>query len=165
MARKYLRYAKKEGEEMLQGICVKADSAEVLSKGENYYLFPNGPEHYYVSKYPNQGAHKGCYHAERFKLKHNEIELHKDRLYSAELIYTYPGYSTKLFQRYFIRPSKTHCYFYKDAEQQKLMGCYPKEWFKDFEEIESVVESEQADVSDFDIQEDKPEMMEQLSLF
>mgnify|MGYP005829165833 CR=1 FL=1 len=152
---------------MLQGICIRADSADVLLQGESYYLFPNGPNHFYVSNFPNHGAHKGCYHAERFHVKHNEIELHKYKLYSAELIYTELGYGTKRFQRYFIRPSKTHCYFYKDAEQKKLMGCYPKGWFTNFEVVKAFKEEELADFTELEDLDDlsESESFEQLSLF
>jgi DNA polymerase len=56
----------------MQGICTKPPDSMVLQKGETYYLFPNGPDHVYVSKFPNQDAHMGC-----FELKHFEVILEK----------------------------------------------------------------------------------------
>lgn len=154
---------------MLQGVCVKADSSELLKSGERYFLFPNGPEHYYVSSFPNQDAHRGCYHAERFEIVTNQ-ELHKEKLYKAQLVYREQGYKGVELGEYFLKVKGTHANFYKDSELSRLRGCFPLGWFSNFEEVplndspEEVVSIEEVELEEI-YAEPEPTEYEQLSLF
>jgi len=131
---------------MLQGICVDPGQTAVLTKGTSYYLFPNGSNHYYVSNFPNQGAHKGCYSKEYFQLDEQEIwpeepelrdiQLDPNKIYRASLIWRRSGYRGTALKEYFLKTKKTHAYFYHDEDLQKLCGCFPFHWFAGVEEVE-----------------------------
>ncbi|MGM0903086.1 MAG: hypothetical protein ACQEXB_18555 [Bacillota bacterium] len=166
---------------MLQGICVDPGQTAVLTKGTSYYLFPNGANHYYVSKYPNPEAHKGCYSKEYFQLIEKEIwpdepekrdiQLEPDKVYKARLIWRKPGYKGTVLKEYFLKPKKTHAYFYLDEDLQKLCGCFPFHWFVGFEEVEpdKVVGDINLDFTEADLFLEetvhKEVVFEQLSLF
>lgn len=45
---------------MIKGIC-DTDKYTPLEKGQEYYLFPCGEYHYYVSKFNSPTAHYGVY--------------------------------------------------------------------------------------------------------
>lgn len=155
---------------MLQGICVNPLNTEVLNKGERYFLFPNGPHHYYVSRFPNPGAHRGCFLAESFELIDNEIELHKDKLYKAQLVYREPGYKDVELTEYFLKVRTTHADFYRDQQLTRMRACFPLEWFTDFEEVDpEEAEMITEELMDIDLEEipmePEPTEFEQLSLF
>lgn len=127
---------------MLQGICTDNTNSLVLSIGKRYFLFPNGPNHYYVSRFPNEGSHTGSFQSKHFQIK--ELQLDQDKVYKARLIWTQPGYrrSTE-FKDYYISPRKTHGYFYHDSKLTKCGGCFPLTWFDEFEEV-AIEEEESA---------------------
>jgi len=175
---------------MLQGICIDSGQTAVLAKGATYYLFPNGSKHYYVSKFPNQGAHRGCYSKEYFKLieqelwpeepQQREIQLDPDKVYRALLIWRRPGYKGTELKEYYLKSKKTHAYFYHDEGLTRCAGCFPLHWFAGFEEIvesaEEILDIIDHEVPDFDIKfhenkqflaESEPEITnyQQLSLF
>ncbi|EOO04909.1 hypothetical protein IAW_05726 [Bacillus cereus str. Schrouff] len=52
----------------MQGICINADISTELKLGQEYYLFPAKPNHFYVSRFDNKGANFGCYQSERFRI-------------------------------------------------------------------------------------------------
>ncbi|PAD67311.1 hypothetical protein CHH83_19690 [Bacillus sp. 7586-K] len=124
---------------MLQGICIDTENTVVLTEGEQYYLFPNGTEHYYVSKFPNEGAHTGCFQAKYFKVIEKEdvamSELDREKVYFAHM-YRKEGYPGLELIEYYIKPKKTHCNIYCDKALTQFKGCFPLDWFTDFEEIE-----------------------------
>lgn len=115
------------------------ENTVVLTEGERYFLFPNGPDHYYVSRLPNENAHTGCFEAKHFQLvDENELimpEIDHEKVYLAHMYKKerYPGLELK---EYFIKHQKTHCNTYHDRELTQFKGCFPLEWFTDFEEIE-----------------------------
>lgn len=158
---------------MFQGIYKGAGNSEVLQEGKKYYLFPNGERHYYVSPFPNQGAHTGCYQASYFELVEEEAfypELDREKHYSAELIYRKPGYSGAPLKRYYLQPRKTHAYFWEDPHLTQLRGCFPLEWFDRFEEFEVVPVKEEIveEIIEPEIIIEEPKVIqesEQLSLF
>ncbi|MBO1515028.1 hypothetical protein [Metabacillus bambusae] len=123
---------------MLQGICVDTENTVVLQKGESYYLFPNGPDHYYVSRFPNEGAHTGCFQVKHFELIDEEEKampgIDRDKVYFAQM-YCKVGYPSFELKEYYIKPRKTHCNLYEDQALTRFKGCFPLEWFTDFEEI------------------------------
>ena len=59
-----------------------------LERGREYFLFPLGDSHYYVSKFDNQNAHCGVYQKEHFEVteslfreEHRENECHQMSLF------------------------------------------------------------------------------------
>lgn len=166
---------------MLQGICVDSGLTTTLAQGKAYYLFPRGTEHYLVSKFPNGNAHMGCYHAEHFKLVEKElwpeepeikaVNLNQNNLYRARLIWREKFYQEKPLKNYYLKPGKTHAFFYHDAQLEKFCGCFPLHWFSDFEEVEVVSDTEEIELefteSDHVLLESvqKRHVCEQLSLF
>lgn len=159
---------------MLKGVYLKIDDAETgLVPGKVYYLFPNGPNYYYASKFPTEGSHMGIFQAGRFRVIEEEEwppepalvipELDKGKVYKARLIWRTEGYKSTRLKDYYIKQNQTHCYFYSDPELKKCGGCFPLHWFSDFEEVndrkecKSVIEKIES--------EPKIEKFEQLSLF
>ncbi|WYU49990.1 hypothetical protein MHH67_11365 [Bacillus sp. FSL K6-0047] len=59
---------------MTKAICVDAGSSTVLEKGKEYFVFPNGSNHFYVAKSNNPKAHFGCFQQELFQLALPEVE-------------------------------------------------------------------------------------------
>jgi hypothetical protein len=51
---------------MGKNIC--PDNMLSLNREEIYYLYPNGHSHFYVSRFPNQGAHTGCFERTLFSI-------------------------------------------------------------------------------------------------
>lgn len=133
---------------MLQGICINTSYTAVLEKGRKYFLFPNGPSSFYVSKFPNEKAHTGCFRAVFFEItEENKLPaepeaislcLDPDKVYKATLIWKTPFYKSKLNQDYYLKPSKMNAFFYKDLELEQLAGCFPLHWFSGFTEVENI---------------------------
>jgi hypothetical protein len=157
---------------MLQGTCIEGGQSAVLEKGKEYFLFPNGPDHYYVSRFPNENAHTGCFQAKYFQLIDEEDlvmpEIDREKVYIAHM-YRKEGYPGLELKEYFIEAGKTHCYLYEDRSLKKCKGCFPLEWLTDFEEIvpetvesDQIVEETVHKLDDF-VQETGE--FEQLSLF
>jgi hypothetical protein len=169
---------------MLQGICIDPGQSAVLQQGTSYYLFPNGEQHYYISKFPNASAHKGCFQAKYFQIIQKQswpeepemvpIELDPEKLYKAKLIWRKPGYKSAELKEYYVKPQTSHGYFYNDSTLERFGGCFPLHWFADFQEVafeENVTETLDF-VIDFDesdqfLVESVPKItnFEQLSLF
>ena len=123
---------------MLQGTCIDTENTVVLTAGERYYLFPNGPDRYYVSRFPNVNAHTGCFEAKQFKLIDEEEplmpEIDREKVYLAHM-YRKERFHGLELKEYFIKPGKTHCNIYHDRSMTQFKGCFPLDWFTDFEEI------------------------------
>jgi hypothetical protein len=145
---------------MLKGVCIDPGQTALLEKGKSYFLFPNGTMHYYVSKFPNRNAHKGCFQSKYFQLIENEawpqepellsIILDPEKLYKAKLIWRKPGYKSTELKEYYILPKTTHGYFYKDSKLKECCGCFPLYWFADFIEVD--LEESEPEIVDFDIE-------------
>jgi hypothetical protein len=109
---------------MLEGVCIDTGQTVVLEKGKSYFLFPNGTKHYYVSKFPNQNGHKGCFQAIYFQIIKKEewpqeperlsIILDQEKVYKANLIWRRIGYKSTELREYYVRPKATHGYFYQE---------------------------------------------------
>ncbi|MBO0962366.1 hypothetical protein J1P26_21925 [Neobacillus sp. MM2021_6] len=148
---------------MLQGICIDSGYTAVLQKGTSYYLFPNGANHYYVSKFPNSGAHMGCFQASYFQIIEDElwpeepearpVSLDPEKLYNAQLIWRQPGYKQIKLQEYYLLPHETHGTFYEDNSLSVLRGCLPLHWFTDFVEVE--IDKTITETTNFDIEFDE----------
>jgi hypothetical protein len=169
---------------MLQGICIDTGQSAVLERGTRYFLFPNGPRNFYVSKFPNQNAHKGCFQANYFQIIEKEewplepeilpVSLNSEKVYKAKLIWRRPGYKMTELKEYYVKPGDTHGTFYHDSSLTKLGGCFPLHWFANFIEVEP--EEVEPEIIDFDIDFEESEQIlietepklakyEQLSLF
>ncbi|MBO0962515.1 hypothetical protein J1P26_22735 [Neobacillus sp. MM2021_6] len=144
---------------MLQGICIDTGYTAVLQKGTSYYLFPNGDNHYYVSKFPNEGAHMGCFQERYFQVLEEEqwpdepeirlVSFDPEKLYKARLIWRKRGYKSVELKNYYIKSKVTHGYFYSDMALKECRGCFPLHWFTDFQEtILDIIDQE---IPDFDI--------------
>jgi hypothetical protein len=156
----------------MQGRCIDPGATLTLELNKVYYLFPNGPHAYYVSRFNRQGAHFGCYQAAHFELIQEQqedwppepaaapINLDPGKLYLARLIWRRPGYKQTKLQHYYIKPGKTHAYFYRQYYAgilEEFGGCFPQHWFTDFQEIQEELP---------EIQEQEPQQQEeQIELF
>ncbi|MED5052683.1 hypothetical protein P9850_12745 [Anoxybacillus rupiensis] len=166
---------------MLQGVCVDASLTMVLEKGKTYFLFPNGPNHYYVSKFPNAGSHSGCFHKSLFEIVQEDEwppepsadsvpVLDSSKVYKAKLVWRRPGYKQIPLGTYYLKPLKTHAHFYYDRQLKRLGGCFPLHWFEGFREID-VEENEtnevvfETEVLECETREEMPENYEQMSIF
>ncbi|MFF2449342.1 hypothetical protein ACFVSW_20070 [Neobacillus sp. NPDC058068] len=169
---------------MQEGVCIDPGHSAVLQKGTSYYLFPNGTQHFYVSKFPNWNAHKGCFQAKYFQIIEKELwpeepevrsfSLDPEKVYKANLIWRKQGYKSIELKEYFVRPRETHGRFYQDGSLKVHRGSFPLHWFTDFltvDFVENVTET-----TDFVIEFDESEQFlieseplianyEQLSLF
>lgn len=173
---------------MLQGICVDTAATTVLEKGKTYFLFPGGPNHYYVSKFPKENSHCGCFRKSLFQIvqedewppeppMHNVPVLDSSKIYEAKLIWRTRGYRDTKLGMYYLRPSGTHAYFYHDKELKRQGGCFPLHWFAEFREVngeenetnEAVLETNEAIVETeapkCETEEEKYETFEQMSIF
>ena len=145
---------------MIQGICVDPGATVSLEKGKKYFLFPNGKDHYYVSKLPNQKAHKGCFQAILFKpVKEEEWpeepkgptlirDFDPEKIYKATLIWRKPG-STAKIKDYYLRLNSNHlpykvklissCYVYErfeNGDYAGFAGSLPLHWFSNITEVQ-----------------------------
>jgi hypothetical protein len=178
----------KEGESVLQGICVDTGETTVLEKGKKYFLFPRGLDHYYVSKFPRETAHCGCFHKSLFQIiqedewppepaADNVPVLDSSKIYAAKLIWRKRGYQQVKLGTYFIQPARTHAYLFRDRQLEKCIGCFPLHWFEGFKEIaadedetnevvfeknEMIVETK---VLESETKEEKHEIFEQMCIF
>jgi hypothetical protein len=166
---------------LLQGICIDASLTMVLEKGKTYFLFPIGPDHYYVSRFPNANAHTGCFHKSLFQIVQedewptepaadNVPVLDSSKIYKAKLIWRTRGYRDTKLGTYYLRPSGTHAYFYHDRELKRPGGCFPLHWFAEFREVDAnenetnevVFETEALEC---ETKEEIHETFEQMSIF
>lgn len=143
-----------------------------LKKGERYYLFTHGRDHFYASRFKRKGAHFGVYEKKFFKVIQGQvleqdkctqeplkstIEINKDKVYKADLVWRQRAYAATELGTYYLKPKNTHCFFYSDPQLNKVCGCFPLNWFANFEEHDPKVEPI--------IQEMLKSEWEQLSLF
>jgi hypothetical protein len=166
---------------LLQGICVDTGITTILKKGETYFLFSNGPDHYYVSKLPKASAHQGCFHKSLFQIVQedewppepaadNVPVLDSSKIYVAKLVWRKRGYQQVKLGTYYLQPARTHAYVYRDKQLKKLVGCFPLHWFTEFQEM-SAEENEtnevivKTEVPEHETKEEKSEMFEQMCIF
>ena len=160
---------------MLKGICIDKGGSIALVEGNTYYLFPNGEAHYYVSKFPTEGTHFGCYQADQFYILESEesevkpveppkieYSLDRNKVYKGTLVYRgcYPASIVK-FGDYYIKPYKTHGDYYADIYCKKQKGCFPLHWFENIHEV--TVPEIQQNVHEFMIKDPKQERIDRLS--
>ncbi|MEX3625790.1 hypothetical protein [Viridibacillus arvi] len=154
------------------GVCIDSALSVNLKKGEQYYLFTYGREHFYASRFKNKGAHFGVYEKKFFEIIQGQeegqdnwaqeppksmIELNQAKIYKAELVWRQRAYAEKQLGTYYIKPKNTHCFFYLDPQLNKSCGRFPLHWFANFEEHDPNAEPI--------IQEMLKSEWEQLSLF
>jgi hypothetical protein len=166
---------------LLQGICVDTGITMVLEKGKKYFLFSNGPDHYYVSKLPKASAHQGCFHKSLFQIVQEDEwppeppvdsipALDSSKIYAAKLVWRKRGYEQVKLGTYYLQPAGTHAYVYRDKQLEKCVGCFPLHWFTEFREVDAnenetnevVFETE---VLECETEEEMPENYEQMCIF
>jgi hypothetical protein len=166
---------------LLQGICVDTAATTVLEKGKKYFLFSNGPDHYYVSKLPKTSAHQGCFHKSLFQIVRedewppepaadNVPVLDSSKVYKARLVWRKRGYEQVKLGTYYLQPKKTHAYVYRDKQLKKCVGCFPLHWFVEFREVDA--DEDETNEVVFEIEaperetkEEMPEHFEQMCIF
>lgn len=180
--------------EMIQGICVDIANTTVLIEGQTYFLFPNGPNYFYVSVFPDSKAHKGCYQSRCFQIikKIKEewpaepkgpclvSDYDKEKVYKAQLVWRKPGYRGTELKEYFIRLKVEYpeqklkinlvdsCYFYDQYENgqfEGFRGCFPLHWFGEMEEVLDTYNQEFSEKEQIVCAEPVVNGYEQLSLF
>lgn len=163
----------------MRAVCIDAGDSAVLQVGETYHVFFNGSSHLYVSKFDNEKAHFGCFQVTQFGILADSdkpdvsqdwpeeplgkvLDIEPDTVYKAQLIYRSEGYIHKELGTYYLKPKKTHAFFYKDKELQNLMGMFPLHWFDQFEKVEREIDNEKV----FEEPEELPaDEWQQMSLF
>jgi hypothetical protein len=172
---------RKKVKNLLQGICVDASLTMVLEEGRKYFLFPGGSDHYYVSRFPNANAHTGCFHKSLFQIVQedewppepspdNVPALDSSKIYTAKLIWRKRGYQQIKLGMYYLQPSRTHSYVFRDRQLEKCIGCFPLHWFEGFREV-NADESEtnevvfETEVPEQETKEEMPENFEQMCIF
>jgi hypothetical protein len=171
---------------LLQGICVDTGITTVLEKGKKYFLFPIGSEHYYVSKFPRETSHCGCFHKSLFRIVQEDDwppeppadsipVLDSSKIYEAKLIWRKRGYEHVALGMYYLKTSKTHAYVYRDKQLKKCVGCFPLHWFAEFREVDADETNEvvfetnevivETEVTEHETKEEKHETFEQMSIF
>ncbi len=154
----------------------------VLEKGKKYFLFLNGPDHYYVSKFPEANSHQGCFPKSLFQIIQedewppepsagNVPVLDSSKIYEAKLIWRKRGYEQVKLGTYYLRPARTgtHAYLYEDKSLKQCRGCFPLHWFADFREVNEE-ESETNEVvfeeeTLCETKEEMPDTFEQMCIF
>ena len=107
---------------MLRVECIDATNISVLSAGSQYYAFPVNSSHAYISKFPNENAHSGCYSLSRF------IEVPTVIEQKEPYVYHYFVYATKkTLLVYGFQVSNQLIAIYKDAQIKQFIGCVPVE--------------------------------------
>ncbi|MGG6437396.1 hypothetical protein ABET52_06070 [Saccharococcus caldoxylosilyticus] len=166
---------------LLQGVCVDASLTMVLEEGRKYFLFPGGPDHYYVSRFPKANAHTGCFHKSLFQIVQEDEwppeppvdsipALDSSKIYAAKLVWRKRGYEQVKLGTYYLQPAGTHAYVYRDKQLKKCVGCFPLHWFTEFREVneeenetnEAVFETE---APRREAEEEKYETFEQMTIF
>ncbi|MFG3612403.1 hypothetical protein [Rummeliibacillus stabekisii] len=139
----------------MKGICIKQGASTNLKEGEQYFLFEHGPDHYYASRFNHKGAHFGAFERKLFDVFIEravskwppeppciKVSLDNSKVYKAEMIWRDEAYKNKPLGIYYIRPVKTHCWFYFDSQMKKPGGCYPLHWFDGFQEHDPEMQQE-----------------------
>lgn len=60
----------------MKGICKDNGPSINLEQGKEYFLFPHGSTHFYVSKFDNPGAFFGIYEQRFFEIIEDDGLLH-----------------------------------------------------------------------------------------
>jgi hypothetical protein len=164
---------------LLQGVCVDTGETTVLEKGKKYFLFPGGPDHYYVSRFPKANAHTGCFHKSLFQIVQedewppepstdNVPVLDSSKIYAAKLIWRKRGYQQVKLGTYYLQPARTHAYVYRDKQLEKCVGCFPLHWFAEFREVDADETNEvvfETEALECETKEEKHETFEQMNIF
>jgi hypothetical protein len=151
---------------MIQGKYIGPDNLLSLKREETYYLFPHGHSHFYVSRFPNQGAHTGCFERTLFSINTETtsyltgeperipFSLDCTKIYKAKLVWRPVGYKSTALKTYYVSPKKTHGYFFEDAALTKCRGSFPLHWFEDFKEVTNIIEETEKKEEKFSLKKD-----------
>lgn len=129
----------------MKGRCISAGDTTTLKPEQEYFLFPAGSNHYYVSRFDNPNAHFGCYQAKYFELVKEtvlEFRAKEDRFIGTSVM---DGIRLKKGVAYVLGPvlytwgrvrenSPSHCYVYEiERDSKQFIGCFPISVFKDIQ--------------------------------
>ncbi|TSB47142.1 hypothetical protein [Alkalicoccobacillus porphyridii] len=166
----------------MKAVCIETGDTALLQEQKEYFIFPNGESHVYVSKFDNQGAHFGCYEKDFFQeiVEEDPVrppeppELNPDlehgQVYKAFLVWTSKrGFWSLEGKHYYLKQHdkvSSQVWFYEDPECKKLRGIFQKHYFTDYEPIETIPQKEEQAL----VEESPPELLpeedwEQMSLF
>lgn len=127
----------------MKGRCISVGDTSTLQIGQEYFLFPAGPNHYYVSRFNNVDAHFGCYQARYFDLMKEtalEFRTKEDRFIGTSEM---DGIRLKKGIVYVLGPvlytwgrvqenCPSHCYVYEiEKDFERFIGCFPISVFRD----------------------------------
>ncbi|WP_274307473.1 hypothetical protein [Solibacillus daqui] len=107
---------------MLVVECIDATNVSVLSVGAQYYAFPVNNSFAYISKFPNENAHTGCYSLSRFA----EVPQLRKQVEAYEYMYEIAA-TKKKFIVYGFEASHNLVAIYKDKALEQYIGCVSKE--------------------------------------
>ena len=137
----------------MKSVCFDTGDTTTLVQGREYYLFPNGATHAFVSKFNNSSSHFGCYRQSLFEKVSEDTpelppeppeldwELEPEQVYKAYLTWVkMPGAKHMIDQIYYIRKHPRHRHqvsVFKDPECNNLRAILSSHYFIDYELIES----------------------------
>lgn len=107
---------------MLHVECVDATNTSVLLEDDHYYAFPVNSSHAYISKFPNEKAHTGCYSLQRFIEVPQEVEQKEPYVYHYKIFAT-----KKTVVVYGFEVTQQLVAIYKDYTLEHFIGCVSKE--------------------------------------
>lgn len=110
------------GDVMLLVECIDASNLSVLTEGKRYYAFPVNSSHAYISNFPNENAHSGCYSLHRFREVPQEVEQKEPYVYHYKIFAT-----KKTVVVYGFEVTSQLIAIYKDPALKHLIGCVSKE--------------------------------------
>ena len=160
--------------------CIDVGGTTTLTEGNVYFLYPNGSEHAYISKFDNPSAHFGCYRQSLFKELSQvapkrppeppelDWELETGQVYKAYLTWVkMPGAKHMIDQSYFVCKHPRHRHqvsVFEDPERTSFRAILSSNYFRDYELIESdsigLIEEEFMDAEKLSAED-----WEQMSLF
>lgn len=71
----------------------------------------------------------------------SKIDVKKGELYKATLTWRREGYKAVPLKDYFLKIENTMAYIY-DGAISNFLGCFPLHWFKNFELVDEIPETE-----------------------
>ncbi|ADC52155.1 MULTISPECIES: hypothetical protein [Alkalihalophilus] len=129
----------------MKAICTDSEGSLQLIEGKEYFIFPHGDDHVYVSKFDNKSSHFGAYRKELFKVTDRkdttasyptseELGLKKGVIYKVRKV---PGVKALSLTEeiHYAKCRKTHALVYRDRDCTRLCGQYPLVWLSDYEEL------------------------------
>ncbi|WP_025731339.1 hypothetical protein [Heyndrickxia ginsengihumi] len=116
----------------MKGICIDPGNTTTLKINEEYYLFENGQDNFYVSRFDNPNAHFGSFQKKYFKVVNKENMSKKNmQLNVARVCKPHNGY--RVGEKFIIGPSIHEPYFdvfLYDYPERGPIGSYINNFFE-----------------------------------